>query len=135
MPWQLYTPIAEFMRSNSFPAGTFSGRYFRIKDMSFLQLFRSPEQYKTASIEEWFIRFPKRRFVLVGDSGEKDPEIYGALARRFPQLVQRIFIRDITNELPASTRYRRAFNDVPRDKWILFKDAKEIEHRLTEVKL
>ncbi len=135
MPWQLYTPIAEFMRSNSFPAGTFSGRYFRIKDMSFLQLFRSPEKYKTASIEEWFIRFPKRRFVLVGDSGEKDPEIYGALARRFPQLVQRIFIRDITNELPASTRYRNAFKDVPRDKWILFKDPKEIEHRLTEVKL
>src|SRR5206468_1264952 len=31
-PWQLYLPLAEFVRSNGFPAGTFHMKSFRVKD-------------------------------------------------------------------------------------------------------
>ncbi len=44
-------------------------------------------------------RFPKRRFILIGDSGEKDPEVYREIQRRFPAQVQEIMIRDVTNAL------------------------------------
>ena len=71
-------------------------------------------------------RLPKRKFVLVGDSGEKDPEIYGALARQYPQQVLRIFIRDTTGEAADSPRYARPFEGLPRLKWQIFHDAVEL---------
>ncbi len=119
-PWQLYVPLAEFVRSNGFPAGTFHMKSFRVKDSSFLSLMKSPERYKPPVIEELFRQFPKRRFVLVGDSGEKDPEIYGALARKHPMQVARIFIRDVTGEPPTDARYRKAFRDLPESLWQVF---------------
>ena len=40
-------------------------------------------------------RLPGRPFILVGDSGERDPEIYAKLASKFPSQVARICIRQI----------------------------------------
>jgi phosphatidate phosphatase APP1 len=38
-------------------------------------------------------RFPQRRFLLIGDSGEKDPEVYDVLRQRFPAQIVGILIR------------------------------------------
>ncbi|MGH8248899.1 MAG: phosphatidate phosphatase App1 family protein, partial [Gammaproteobacteria bacterium] len=119
-PWQLYEPLGEFVRRNGFPAGTFHMKSFRAKDSSFLGLMKSPERYKPPVIEELFRQFPNRRFVLVGDSGEKDPEIYGALARKHPRQVARILIRDVTDEPRADARYRKAFRELSDGLWQVF---------------
>ena len=42
-------------------------------------------------------RFPERRFILVGDSGEHDPEIFHQLRGRFGDQVEEIWIRDVVN--------------------------------------
>ena len=128
-PWQLYLPLSEFTRSNGFPAGTFHMKSFRLKDTDFFSLFKSPERYKPPVIEELFRLFPKRRYVLVGDSGEKDPEIYGALARKHPQQVRKIFIRDVTGEAGDAARYRKAFRDLPDGSWQIFKKSEDIKWR------
>jgi phosphatidate phosphatase APP1 len=132
-PWQLYVPLSDFTRSNGFPAGTWHMKEFRVKDRSVLELFASPEHYKPGVIEPLLRRFPKRQFVLVGDSGEKDPEIYGALARKYPAQIQRIFIRDVTGESAGSPRYEKAFAQVPRDHWQVFKEPREIRDVLPAV--
>ena len=129
-PWQLYVPLEAFVRTNGFPAGTFHLKNFRVKDETFLDLFRSPEQYKLAVIEAMLEHFPKRQFVLVGDSGEKDPEAYGAIARKFPGQVAGIFIREVTGEEPDAVRYKTAFSGVPEGKWRIFVNAAEIENAL-----
>lgn len=129
-PWQLYVPLSDFTRSNGFPAGTWHMKEFRVKDRSVLELFASPERYKPAVIEPLLRQFPKREFVLVGDSGEKDPEIYGALARKYPDQIRRIFIRDVTGESAASPRYEKAFGRLPRDLWQVFKDPMQIGNSL-----
>lgn len=125
-PWQLYVSLEEFMTQEGFPTGTFHLKYFRWKDSSFLNLFESPADYKLATIEPILKRFGKRRFVLVGDSGERDPEAYGTLARKYGRQVIAILIRDVTGEPPDAPRYREAFKDVPPDTWRLFKDPAEI---------
>jgi phosphatidate phosphatase APP1 len=130
-PWQLYVPLSDFTRSNGFPAGTWHMREFRLKDRSVLELFASPERYKPGAIEPLLRKFPKREFVLVGDSGEKDPEIYGALARKYPDQVRRIFIRDVTGESAASPRYEKAFGRLPRELWQVFKDPMQISNSLS----
>jgi hypothetical protein len=128
-PWQLYVPLSEFARSNGFPAGTWHMKDFRVKDRSVLAVFASPERYKPGVIEPLLRRFPERQFVLVGDSGEKDPEIYGVLARKFPRQVRRILIRDVTGESADSARYQKAFSRLPRELWQIFNEARELEGR------
>ena len=125
-PWQLYEPLAAFVAANDFPAGPFELKQFRWKDRSFFSLFASPEKYKPGVIEPLLNGFPKRKFILIGDSGERDPEIYGALARKFPEQIARIYIRDVTKESAESARYSKAFRDVPRVKWKLFQTPTEL---------
>jgi len=126
-PWQLYQPLAEFVRNNQFPEGTFHLKTFRVKDQTFFDLFRSPERYKLGVIEPMLERFPNRRFVLVGDSGEKDPETYGVLARKHPQQIAKIFIRDVTHKPADASRYEKAFRGLPKDQWKIFQQPAEIE--------
>ncbi len=116
-PWQLYRPLSEFMVKESFPAGSFHMKYFRLKDRSALQMLASQNKYKPAVIEKILADFPKRRFVLVGDSGEQDPEIYGELARKFPRQVAKILIRDVQDLSSYDERFKKAFAEVPQDRW------------------
>jgi len=125
-PWQLYPSLADFILSNDFPAGSFHLKQFRWKDETFFNLFKSPEAYKLGVIQPILKKFPSRHFVLVGDSGEKDPETYAILARRFPKQITHIFIRDVSNEPVESERYRKTFKDVGATVWKVFRDPKEI---------
>lgn len=129
-PWQLYPLLAGFIRTNGLPAGAFCLKDFRWKDASLLNLFEDPERYKPAVIEPLLQRFPRTRFVLVGDSGERDPEIYAALAAKRPGQVARIFIRDVTGETANSPRYRTAFGSLPPGLWQIFRDPSEIRLEL-----
>ena len=53
---------------------------------------------KIRQITNLITHLPKRRFILVGDSGEKDPEVYRAIKRLFPNQVEKILIRDVLGE-------------------------------------
>jgi phosphatidate phosphatase APP1 len=66
-------------------------------------------------------RFPSRRFILIGDSGERDPEIYAALARKFPRQVERLHIRGVTGQLADAPRYRKTFDALPAQSWTVFR--------------
>jgi phosphatidate phosphatase APP1 len=74
--------------------------------------------------------FPGRRFLLVGDSGERDPEIYGAMAREFPEQVQKIYIRQLSRRPVAGERLRRAFRGLDRRQWQIFRSPSEIDWEL-----
>ena len=125
-PWQLYIPLAEFIGKGGFPAGTFHMKDFRVKDSTVLALLGDPEAFKLKLIRPLFQQFPQRRFLLVGDSGEKDPEIYGQIAREFPKQVRGIFIRDVTDENRVSERYKKAFREVSDSSWVVFKAPHEL---------
>lgn len=126
-PWQLYSPLSAFLSQSGFPKGSFHLRSFRLKDSSFLNLFASAEVFKIPAIEEILGTWPQRRFVLVGDSGEKDPEVYGEMARRHPDQITAIMIQNVTDEPRGSTRMAHAFENVPDERWVLFHDAAELQ--------
>lgn len=125
-PWQLYGELASFLQADGFPPGTFDLRLFRWKDESFFNLFASPEVTKPQAIEPILRTLPGRKFLLVGDSGEKDPEVYAELARRHPEQIVAIYIRDVTNEPAESPRYKSLFGGLPRGLWRVFKDPDEL---------
>ena len=102
-PWQLYSPLGDFM-AGTYPEGTFHMKNVPTnllspktwKDLLKLTGDATIEQ-KLIQITEIIRRFPNRQFILVGDSGEHDPEIYRQLQDRFGDQVQEIWIRDVVN--------------------------------------
>ncbi len=127
-PWQLYPPLAEFVRDHNFPAGSFHMKLFRATDRSAKNLFGSQIEYKKGEITALFEKFPRDRFILVGDSGEQDPTIYADITRENPRQVSRILIRNVTDE-PLDT-FREIFAGLPDDLWQIFREPSEITFQL-----
>jgi hypothetical protein len=125
-PWQLYGPLSEFLRRHDFPAGTFHLRSFRPRGTGLRKLLANPERTKRRAIGALLEAFPRRRFVLVGDSGERDPELYAGLARDYPGGVARVLIRDVTGGGCAARRFRGAFEGLPEGLWQVFREPREI---------
>ncbi|KAI8063390.1 uncharacterized protein B0P05DRAFT_476853 [Gilbertella persicaria] len=57
-----------------------------------------PGKHKLQVIPRILRDFPHRKFILVGDSGEIDPEIYQHIYHEFPDQIIKIFIHDVTSE-------------------------------------
>ena len=125
-PWQLYVPLAKMASDAGFPAATYHLKRVRLKDKRVLQLFSNPLDLKLKLIEGIMANYPERRFILVGDSGERDPDVYGAIARKYPNQVHRIYIRDVTGQPRNAEKYQQAFADVPRAAWQLFREPEEL---------
>lgn len=128
-PWQLFGPLAEYCREEEFPWGTFHLRCFRLGEHMMRKLLRRP--IKRSAIHELYRHFPQRRFVLIGDSGERDPEIYGAIARNFPQQTVALFVRDLPERPMSDSRCRKAFRGLPENVWRLFRDPRELPSDLS----
>ncbi|KAJ1886779.1 hypothetical protein LPJ66_009460, partial [Kickxella alabastrina] len=94
-PWQLYPSLDEFFHRNRFPPGSAHLRSFDPNDLLSIKNYTGTPQLKRDTIELLFRTFPKRKYVLVGDCGEQDLETYTDLARRYPDRVLRIYIRDV----------------------------------------
>ena len=88
-----------------------AARARRAGDRDRTEWLRRPPTATSASgpatiAEQW----PGRRLILVGDSGEHDPELYGRRSHaRWPDRIERILIHDVTGEPRDAVRYRAAF--------------------------
>jgi phosphatidate phosphatase APP1 len=125
-PWQLYQPLADLCMSSNFPAGSMHLRYFRIRDEMFKR-WRPVRNNKKVGIIGAILKWlPKRQFVLVGDSGERDPEVYRFLAKRFPNQVVAILIRNLQSR-PLDRRRIRKLESISKHCEVrLYRNASEI---------
>jgi phosphatidate phosphatase APP1 len=101
-PWQLFSVLDKFISDNSFPAGSFNMKEFRANPGSsdFWDFIASGStlEFKKNEIKKIMTSYPGRLFILIGDSGEHDPEIYGWAAGTFPNQVKEIYIRNVIHE-------------------------------------
>lgn len=125
-PWQLHSAIGEFLDARGFPRGSMALKLFRWKDSSFFDLFAKSDEVKRPFIEEILAAFPRRKFLLVGDSGEADPELYASVARAHPEQIAGIFIRAASGEDPASSRFTKSFEGVSKERWRIFAQPSEL---------
>lgn len=119
-PWQLYTPLEEFLDKNNFPPSALSLKSLRFRDETLFDLFKKGTETKPGAIEKILNAYPKRQFMLVGDSGEQDPEVYAALLRKYPNRILKVYIRNVTRESPDNDRFDTLFQNVEKDRWQLF---------------
>jgi phosphatidate phosphatase APP1 len=130
-PWQLYRHLADHFQAEGFPEGSFHLRSFRLRDHLIRRILLLRRSGKAAVIRNILKTFPQRRFLLVGDSGEADPEIYGSLARKFPRQVARVLIRQLNGPRDNPARYQKAFRGVRYEVVRLFRDAAELSGDVT----
>jgi len=126
-PWQLYSPLREFLDSHDFPWATFSLKAIRFRDESLLDLFKKGTETKPAAIREILSAYPARQFILVGDSGEQDPEVYAALIREHDGQILKAFIRNVTQETSDNERFESVFGGIDSDRWQLFEDPQSLK--------
>lgn len=91
-PWNLHAPLVEFIQRQGIPLGP-----LLLKDFGDHTLFSSRDHHshKRASIERILSAHPALPFVLIGDSGEQDPEIYRQVVRDFPGRIRVVYIRNV----------------------------------------
>ncbi|MDA1179797.1 MAG: DUF2183 domain-containing protein [Planctomycetota bacterium] len=125
-PAPLFEPLRVLMATEEFPLGSLHLRSLYLHNASLLQLLVTKPSSKRRMLAELIRAFPQRQFVLVGDSSERDPEIYGSLARRIHPRVHRILIRRTSGKRLHAERCRRVFRGVPFDRWSIFQEAPQL---------
>jgi phosphatidate phosphatase APP1 len=128
-PWQLFAPLDAFRAKAGFPSGTFHLRIYRPGSIrSNLDFMGDSQPYKLRNLRRLLGETGEREFILVGDAGEKDPEIYGTIARAFPGRVRAIYIRKVKGADLTKKRFATAFHGV-RIPTVVFDDPSKIVAR------
>lgn len=105
-PAVIYDRLFRLFRLRSFPIGSMHMKRLRGKKAHGALKHL---QYKINHIRSILAMYPKRRFILIGDSGEKDPEVYAAIRKAYPQQIAGIFIHSVGLEWPKSPRFKGMF--------------------------
>jgi phosphatidate phosphatase APP1 len=97
-PWNLYDLLSEFFHLNDIPIGP----VLFLRNWGLLNKEQRPTRkrgHKLRSARNMLELFPHLPFILIGDSGEEDPEIYHDLVSAYPKRIQAIYIRNASRDL------------------------------------
>jgi phosphatidate phosphatase APP1 len=126
-PWNLHTFLVSFLRHRRFPMGP-----VLLRDLLGTSAGR---EEKAGRIQEILDLHPQLRFVLIGDSGEKDPEIYAAVVRGNPERIIAVYIREVRLD-PGDGRVEKVSGawseDVP---FVLAADSDAVRRHAIELGL
>jgi len=126
-PWNLYSFLIGFLRHRDFPLGP-----LLLRDLIGT---REGRARKHERINEILDLHPQLSFVLIGDSGEKDPEIYADIVRAHPGRILAVYIREVRLD-PGDGRVEEVSDawdhDVP---FVLAADSDAVRRHATRLGL
>ena len=122
-PWQLYPFLKDGTELAGFPEGSF---YMVQKNITPEAAFKKKKgnvgDFKVNSITEIIKAYPQRKYILVGDCGQHDPEAYAEIYKQFPDNILHIFVREVKEADMSDERFSETFKDVPPNLWDIFSD-------------
>ena len=89
-PWNLYDVIGGFLEAQEIPVGP-----ILLRDWDLRRSLLRNEAHKSAHIREILETYPTLPFILVGDSGQEDPEIYARAVAAHPDRILAVYIRNV----------------------------------------
>lgn len=115
-PWQLFNLLHKFLIvEKGFPPGTFHMKSLQKNPLDLLNFIGDLRNFvagpsytmkqKIEQISGLMDNLPGREFVLIGDSGECDPETFARVRGKYGARVREILIRMVTDEDPGSPRF------------------------------
>ena len=101
-PWGLYEVLSAFFQRHGIPAGPVL--FLREWGLSWTHpLPRRAEDHKRDLIVNMLALYRDLPFVLIGDSGQHDPEVYARIVEAHPGRVLAVYIRNVSRD-PARIR-------------------------------
>jgi phosphatidate phosphatase APP1 len=93
-PWNLYDVITQFLELQGIPTGPIM---LRDIDINFGTLSsRRHHDHKALNVQRVLNTYPDVPAILIGDSGQQDPEIYHGIVQEFGGRVRAVYIRNVT---------------------------------------
>ncbi|KXN98612.1 hypothetical protein LS48_11065 [Aequorivita aquimaris] len=120
-PWNLYRYLEVFLQKNNFPKGPILLR-------DFINPFgkkppRGEKPQKQKEILNIMKTYPKLPFILIGDSGEHDPDIYIEIAEAHPERILALYLRNV-NHKRKMIRVKGLFKDYETVPVLLVENSK-----------
>lgn len=91
-PWNLYRYLELFLQTNNFPKGP-----VLLRSMASFKNGKSEKPHKQHEILNILKTYPNLSFILFGDSGEKDADIYIDISKQNPKQVKAIYLRSVSD--------------------------------------
>ena len=92
--WNKRSPATKFLDYYHFPKRVVILKKYKGKNSDFIF---NQFNYKISVIKRLFKLYPNIKWYLIGDSGEKDIEVYKTLLQKYPKKIKAIYIRDVKN--------------------------------------
>jgi phosphatidate phosphatase APP1 len=92
-PWNMYDLLADFLVLHGIPRGPLLLRDWGLTPTELLPT--DHHAHKQSAIRTILARYPHLPFILIGDDGQQDPEIYTAAAEAHPGRILAIYIRSV----------------------------------------
>ena len=92
--WNIYDLMRVFFDVNGLPSGPILMRDLGISRTQFIH--GSHEEHKLGRVRELMDLYPRHPFVLIGDTGQKDAEIYRQAVREHAGRVAAVYLRDVS---------------------------------------
>ncbi len=124
-PWNLYRYLEYFLKKNNFPKGPIILRNF---PKPFSKKSKDEKPQKQKEILNILEAYPSLKFVLIGDSGEHDPDIYMEIAEAYPDRILAIYLRSVKHKRKM-LRVSGLYKNYKTTPVLLVESSKEaIEH-------
>ncbi|KIL56524.1 hypothetical protein M378DRAFT_172637 [Amanita muscaria Koide BX008] len=96
-PLQMLPLIKAFLQASKLPSGSIRLKSYGARSI-FNDLLTPPADRKRDGLDKVLKSFPDSKFILIGDSGEQDLELYAQIAKIYPGQILAIFVRDVEPE-------------------------------------
>jgi phosphatidate phosphatase APP1 len=110
-PWNMYDMLEEFLAIQRIPAGP-----LLLRDWGFSP--RGPQsplrhrEHKIETIRRILDTYPALPFLLIGDSGQEDPEIYREVVQLYPNRILAIYIRNVSRRARRISAIQALANEI-----------------------
>jgi len=113
--WNLYEFLQDFFHVQNIPKGPFLLQEYKSGLRDLLFTGGGSHQHKEDKIRRLMLLFPKLKFILIGDSGQRDTEIYRQILHEFPDRILAVYIRKIgkKDEFDLETTHEFEKEEVP----------------------
>ena len=110
-PWNIYDLLSDFFHLQNIPIGPIL--FLRDWGLSEEELLNigGHRAHKLRLIDQMMDLYQDLPFILIGDSGQEDPEIYAEIVDRYPNRVLAIYIRNVSRNLGRS----KAIHDLAKN--------------------
>ena len=93
--WNLYDFLVDFFSINELPKGVFFLQYLKKGIRDLISSGKVNNAHKKNSIEFLLKFYPHKKFILVGDNGQKDMDVYREIVEKYNDRIKGVIIRKL----------------------------------------